>query len=472
MAAALSLCTMCLKPGENFCGGCEQARYCSAECQRADWPIHKKLCKAFKASDGPRPSPSHRRALYLSFETNKMDLIWIECNESPEGMENMVDIREPIKRESIRHDDLDKFIKLTMITGESEPPRYTYLSLTPALARRRIPHALVAYHMLPEKSEGLFHPTLINHTINAFADPGYLLVHFGPIVVFACDPGTGVKGSCRAVKDVTPRDVRHTIDAFTKKKSAPKKIVPRATAPLTISAIKISDIKERYNIAMGVTHPIELVTIPVYVPGLASSASTMAFRLGLSWYVRQTSDMSRQTNPRSFDPKTAEYQTRWYTGDLRWLGSTTDLSPSGKRHYHLAADQHVGSVVVFHGKGAPLDPLHIAAFNNYLDSVYISKGVPTAEGLEAFWKDMKNDAKKLGIPATIQRLASPGNLEEKYAAERDWACTYSSRKENIIEAAKNDEVWVEIVKDVGKLNQAITHGFAVIANEQKMKGKK
>jgi hypothetical protein len=175
ITAAHSLCTMCLKPGENVCGGCEQARYCSTECQRADWPTHKKLCKAFKASDAPRPSPSHRRALYLSFETNKTDLVWVDCNEPPEGMENIVDIREPIKRESIHHDDLDKFVRMTKITGESEPPRYTFMSLTPALTHRRIPHALVGYHMLPEKSEGFFHPTLINHTINGLADPGYLL---------------------------------------------------------------------------------------------------------------------------------------------------------------------------------------------------------------------------------------------------------------------------------------------------------
>jgi hypothetical protein len=248
--------------------------------------------------------------------------------------------------------------------------------------------------------------------------------------------------------------------------------VPRTSAPLTICAIKISDIKERYNIAMGVTHPIDVVTIPVHVPKLTPSAITIAFRLGLNWYLRPTSHLSRQTNPKFFDPKTAQYQTRWYTGDLRWLGNTSCLSPSGNRPYHLTADQHVGSVVVFHGKGAPLDPLHIAAFNNYLDSVYISKGVPSREGLEAFWKDMKNDAKKLGIPMTIQRLASPGNLEEKYAAERDWVCADSARKEKIAEAAKGDQVWVEIVRDVGKLSEVVVHNFAAIANEHKMKNKK
>ncbi|KAI1791165.1 hypothetical protein LXA43DRAFT_443895 [Ganoderma leucocontextum] len=30
------------------CSRCKYARYCSAECQRADWPNHKKVCKSFK----------------------------------------------------------------------------------------------------------------------------------------------------------------------------------------------------------------------------------------------------------------------------------------------------------------------------------------------------------------------------------------------------------------------------------------
>ena len=167
------LCTMCLKPGENFCGGCQQARYCSPECQRADWSIHKTLCNAFRASDDPRPSPSHRRALYLAFETNKMDLIWVDCHEPAAGLET-VGIPEPVKRKSIQHDDLAKFTKITKITGDDEPPRYTFMGLTPALARRRVPHALVGYHFSPSDSKHLIHPLLLNKTVNGLAKPGYL----------------------------------------------------------------------------------------------------------------------------------------------------------------------------------------------------------------------------------------------------------------------------------------------------------
>lgn len=34
--------------GKNLCGTCKQVQYCSRECQKADWPTHKKTCKEKK----------------------------------------------------------------------------------------------------------------------------------------------------------------------------------------------------------------------------------------------------------------------------------------------------------------------------------------------------------------------------------------------------------------------------------------
>ena len=35
----------CLKETSKTCGGCLDARYCSAECQKKDWKTHKGFCK-------------------------------------------------------------------------------------------------------------------------------------------------------------------------------------------------------------------------------------------------------------------------------------------------------------------------------------------------------------------------------------------------------------------------------------------
>jgi hypothetical protein len=40
------LCMYCFKPGATMhCARCKTDKYCSRECQVADWPVHKKICK-------------------------------------------------------------------------------------------------------------------------------------------------------------------------------------------------------------------------------------------------------------------------------------------------------------------------------------------------------------------------------------------------------------------------------------------
>ena len=46
-------CAPCLKRGSQTelrrCAGCKSFSYCSKDCQRSDWPSHKRLCKSIKS---------------------------------------------------------------------------------------------------------------------------------------------------------------------------------------------------------------------------------------------------------------------------------------------------------------------------------------------------------------------------------------------------------------------------------------
>ena len=65
-AAQQIVCVMCNQPGTKRCGRCLDARYCSTECQKADWTLHKPLCKHFAMfKDANRPSAAHFRAIVL-----------------------------------------------------------------------------------------------------------------------------------------------------------------------------------------------------------------------------------------------------------------------------------------------------------------------------------------------------------------------------------------------------------------------
>jgi len=51
MSATSQACVVCEKAGRlKVCQGCKCVSYCSAECQKADWPAHKKSCKMLKSA--------------------------------------------------------------------------------------------------------------------------------------------------------------------------------------------------------------------------------------------------------------------------------------------------------------------------------------------------------------------------------------------------------------------------------------
>lgn len=45
--AAYNTCDVCPAPSTKKCSGCRAARYCSHQCHKSNWSIHKKLCSSF-----------------------------------------------------------------------------------------------------------------------------------------------------------------------------------------------------------------------------------------------------------------------------------------------------------------------------------------------------------------------------------------------------------------------------------------
>ena len=56
---SIKFCNCCQRPGEwkKKCGRCKEAYYCSRECQKWAWPVHKKHCYAPGEERPPRPPP-------------------------------------------------------------------------------------------------------------------------------------------------------------------------------------------------------------------------------------------------------------------------------------------------------------------------------------------------------------------------------------------------------------------------------
>ena len=57
--ASIKFCNSCQRPGEwkKRCGRCKEAYYCSRECQKWAWPVHKKHCYAPGDERPAKPAP-------------------------------------------------------------------------------------------------------------------------------------------------------------------------------------------------------------------------------------------------------------------------------------------------------------------------------------------------------------------------------------------------------------------------------
>lgn len=79
------LCPRCTDVATNLCVICKNIKYCSPECQQADWASHKSLCKSFKDFAGPRPASNMRRVVVFLPEEDKPRFMWAPLSDDGRG---------------------------------------------------------------------------------------------------------------------------------------------------------------------------------------------------------------------------------------------------------------------------------------------------------------------------------------------------------------------------------------------------
>ena len=102
-------CAVCNEPAFKLCKNCGSIRYCSIECQKADWSIHEYICKVWtKQTERPSPPPydirkttklrnglewpssKMRRAIIFDPESTSPRIAWFECYLEIHGYENVL----------------------------------------------------------------------------------------------------------------------------------------------------------------------------------------------------------------------------------------------------------------------------------------------------------------------------------------------------------------------------------------------
>ena len=90
---ASTKCTVCGKDQANECTRCKAAAYCSTECQRNDFPLHKLLCSKYQAFLETRPIPKdedkkpgdvkpvvYKAAILFPKDSDNPQLIWLKLH--------------------------------------------------------------------------------------------------------------------------------------------------------------------------------------------------------------------------------------------------------------------------------------------------------------------------------------------------------------------------------------------------------
>jgi hypothetical protein len=84
LTPAVHPCSACKQPASQRCSACSNARYCSTECQKKDWKMHKMLCMSFATLE-QRPGPNFFRGIFVPADEPLPRFVWIEYNDASES---------------------------------------------------------------------------------------------------------------------------------------------------------------------------------------------------------------------------------------------------------------------------------------------------------------------------------------------------------------------------------------------------
>ncbi|KAF2135812.1 uncharacterized protein K452DRAFT_238674, partial [Aplosporella prunicola CBS 121167] len=191
MADAANICAMCNEPAMAVCTRCCSIKYCSKNCQKVDWPIHKPLCCAFSTFGvDKRPSEDHVIALLFPQDKTKPQLIWLHC---------------PWQRD-IEDNPTRQLPEYKELIGENDLIGVSSLQFDTLLDREIYDTISVLY-----RENFLADGSKFNESISHLKPAGVGHHWCGPVIAYV---GRGSDDHPRAMRDVNLGDYRHVVDFF------------------------------------------------------------------------------------------------------------------------------------------------------------------------------------------------------------------------------------------------------------------
>jgi hypothetical protein len=193
---ATTTCIICNRSDAKLCFLCRSSSYCSPQCQKDDWSLHKMVCKTF-TNLPPRPSTSHKLAIIFPVDAKNPQLVWIKCERHVDD-EDGVAWETPDTQYVLGVENLD--------------PKYKHAREFKSI-KRNVPRGYNLSHTVQVICretfllDGSTSNVCVRHTTKGRMTHDWR----GPIVVMR-QPGTAIDPL--VYEDITASDLRVTMDYF------------------------------------------------------------------------------------------------------------------------------------------------------------------------------------------------------------------------------------------------------------------
>jgi hypothetical protein len=191
MSPSATLCEICLRVAIITCPQCDNSRYCSHRCLKLGHKYHQLLCRSFKhLNNTNRPSPLHRRAIYLAVDEAHPRFIWLPFTRSYE-MEIGDTYDMPVR-------------------GDLLGP-HSFMDLIPIRRNKVLNRKLQDTVSVMVRDAGLIDGSALNRSVLSVLNgsPGVQFQWAGPMIVYG-EKGTALDPN--ESRDLDMVDFRHLID--------------------------------------------------------------------------------------------------------------------------------------------------------------------------------------------------------------------------------------------------------------------
>ncbi|KAF2673112.1 hypothetical protein BT63DRAFT_410159 [Microthyrium microscopicum] len=381
MADIETLCLMCNSPWERHCGQCNSARYCSVNCQKADWPAHKLLCASF-ADFAPTSRPSEDDYRAILFSVNKgPQFIWLKHNLIAELHCWVPDRKSEAK-----------------LLG---PPKcltdYSIIQYNQTLDRWLPDTLFISY-----RDDYMIDGSKVNKSICEATEDRTIHTYKGPVLVYG---SIGLNNSPAASKDLTLIDYAHVIDYF--------KTVNRFTGSPAPKSLYQKLVAEKVMVQKAGEHKVKAAII-LCDGDLKASKKGLRFQMTdivLNHPIFQEHDMPKTakllelpllTRKNSLDTRFTPVLNASVVGERLISNINADVlhfdcdlknyrpAMPVSQPYPAATLRGPGSILVVRQDKKPLLPMHVSAMCEYIRQE-INSNVPRTYTRDAEAEKRRNE---------------------------------------------------------------------------------